>query len=199
MSNNLMRTNLNSNTSLTSSIGLDQEKEEASSFSGEDVEYKTFSSMIKVINNAITEYIKTRKCPKGFDDIFFENGYISLKKRVKSGGLYDSVVIEFEVDSSTGISTFDCLRWGEIPPNRPRPFDYPIKKEYRYFIKSIRHGILSRKYLFTGHIKKFDEDGREESMYSFSFEDKTDCVIKLLIDLQSKVMEEVKRKRANGQ
>jgi len=149
MSTDIVKPTLNSNTSLTSLIRLDQKKEEDSSFSGENVEYKAFSSMIKVINNAITQYIKTRKCPKGFDDIFFENGYIAFKKRVKGGGLYSSLIIEFNVDSSTDISTFDCTCWGEIPPSRPRPSDLPVKEEYNYFIKSIRRGILSHKYLFN--------------------------------------------------
>ncbi len=199
MSNDIVKKTLDLNTSLTSVIRLDCGKEEASSFSKENIEYKTFSLMVKLINNSITQYIKTRTCPNGFDDIFFENDYIAFKKRVKGGGLCSSLIIEFEVDSSTGISTFDVCQWGEIPHGYPRQFDLPVKKEYEYFIKSCRRGILSRRYLFEGHIKKFDKYEREENCHSFSFEDKTDCIIKSLIDLQSKVIEEVKRKRVNGQ
>ena len=160
-------------------VKLDREREE--------IEHNTFSSLLKLTNNIVKRYCKTGKCPSSFGDFSLKEDaglfLVSFHKKDPGDSSLCYVVIAFRVDHSTDTSSFMYSL-----------FNNKCDKRYEYFVKSRRCDVLSCKYLFSGHIKEF-KNTQDVKNSSFSFKDKTDCIIQSLIDLQSKTREELKRHR----
>jgi len=160
-------------------VELDREKE--------SIEYKTFFSLLKLTNNIVKQYFEAGKCPSSFGDFSLKEDsglfVVSFHKKDPSDSSLWYVVISFRVDHSTDTSSFMYSL-----------FNDKVDKKYEYFVKSRRCDVLLYKYLFNGHIKEF-KNTQEVKKTSFSFKDKTDCIIQSLIDLQFKTREELKRHR----
>lgn len=159
----------------------------------EEIEHNTFSSMLKFLNNIVTQCVETGKRPEGFEDIVFGVVHedvnpmyiISFRKKEEYGGRDDHVRFKFRVYQSTDIATFVYSLFN-VETNA---------KEYEYFVKSYKCYGSPYDHVFVGHVKEFNENGQEKNKYSFSFKDETDCLVQSLIDLQSKTNEEWERNR----
>ncbi len=159
----------------------------------ESIEHNTFSSLLKLTNNIVKQYIKRGTWPNGCENLSIKYSgasdidpmfVVSFNDIEEGDGRWLRYnVITFRVDHSTDTSIFMYSRFGRT-----------VEKEYEYFVKSRRCDVLSYKYLFNGHITEFQK-GLEKKT-SFSFKDKTDGIIQSLIDLQSKTREELKRHKA---
>jgi len=153
----------------------------------ESVECKTFSSILKLTNNIVDQYIEKGTCPSCCENLSIKNSgdivpmYIVSFNSKENGNQWDYIVITLRVDNSTDTSMFMYSRFNEA-----------IEKEYEYFVKSRRCDVLSRRCIFNGHIKEF-ENRQEKKNTSFSFRDETDCIIQSLVDLQSKIRTELNR------
>ncbi len=152
----------------------------------ESVEYKTFSSMLKLTNNIVDQYIEKGMCPNFCENLSIKTSgdgvpmYIISFNNKEDGSRWDYIVITLSVDNSTDTGTFMYTRFN----------NETLEKEYEYFVKFRRCDVLSRRCIFDGYIKEF-ENRQEKKMYSFSFRDETDCIIHTLVDVQSKIKTEL--------
>lgn len=153
----------------------------------ESVEYKTFSSMLKLTNNIVDQYIEKGTCPNCCENLSIKNSgdkvpmYIVSFNSKEDGSRWDYIVITLRVDNSTDTSIFMYSRFNEA-----------LEKEYEYFVASERCDVLSRRCIFNGHIKEL-ENRQEKKNTSFSFRDETDCIIQSLVGLQSKIRTELNK------